>query len=457
MKNILNKFKNKRILILGFGREGTSTYKFIRKYLPELKIYIADRKQIKLPKDKYLTAYFGENYLDNLTKFDLIIKTPGISSQLPQIKDCIENGIEVTSQTQLFLNFFKEKTIGITGTKGKSTTTSLIYHILNKAGIKAQIVGNIGKPVLDYVNGNSADDIFVFEMSSHQLSDIKESPHIAVFLNIYPEHLDYYSDFEKYLLAKTNIFKHQTNSDVFIFNSDQDEIISVSKLSPAKKFSFSMINKVINGCFLNDDKIVIVEDNVQNYLFNLDEIKLQGKHNLYNIMAAIISTKVLGVNFSDIADGIVSFNPLEDRLEIVEKINGITFVNDSLATIPQATIAAVESYKDREITLILGGFDRGVSFEEFGKDISGKKSVLNIITIGQTGPKIEKALKKNMYKGNLIGLGNASMDEIVKKAYEVSPKGGIVLLSPASTSFDMFNDYKDRGDQFKKAVVNIKK
>lgn len=456
MKNILEKFKDQKVLILGFGREGLSTYKFIRKYYPKKRIYVADKDTIKLPEDNYLTANLGDNYLDNLSEFDLIVKTPGISYEVQQINDCVKRGVEVTTQTQLFLECFKDKTIGITGTKGKSTTTSLIYHILKKAGIKAQIVGNIGKPVLDYIDEKNADGLYVFEMSSHQLSDVKESPRVAVFLNIFPEHLDYYASFGKYLEAKRNIIKYQNASDIIIFNNDQNEIKEVCKTSLSKKFSFSSKDKVLNGCYLEVDNIVYIENRVQKYVFDTKKIKLRGRHNLNNVMATIIAANVFGVNFKDIASAIETFNPLEDRLEVVGVVNGVTFINDTLATIPQATIAALESLGDKTITLILGGFDRGVDFDILGKDISQRKNVLNVITVGQTGPLIIKSLNRAGYRGSIINLKQKSMKEIVENAFRNTSKDGVVLLSPASTSFDMFKDYKDRGDQFKDAVLKIK-
>lgn len=456
MKDILEKLKDKKILILGLGREGSSTHNFIRRYYPKTKIYLADKKYVRLPEDRNIIAHFGDNYLDNLCEFDLIIKTPGIPTELPQIKECIKKGVEVTTQTQLFLESFKDKTVGITGTKGKSTTTSLIYHILKEAGVKTQIVGNIGKPVLDYIDEDSINDTFVFEMSSHQLSDIKESPHLAIFLNIFPEHLDYYSTFDKYVQAKANITKYQKSSDVFIYNYDQDGVRKVLEISVARKFAFSTKEKVINGCYLVGSEVIYVEEGVQKYKIDTKKIKLQGKHNLYNVMAAIIAAKVLGVDINNIASGIETFVPLEGRLEVVKTVNDITFINDTLATIPQATIAALESLKDKKITLILGGFDRGIDFDILGKDISQKEYVLNVITIGQTGPLIIKSLNRAGYRGNIINLKTKSMKEIVKNAFRNTPKDGVVLLSPASSSFDMFKDYKDRGDQFKEAVNRLK-
>lgn len=457
MKDILEKLKDKKILILGFGREGISTFKFIRKYYPKVRIYIADKNQVNLPEDKNINAFFGENYLDNLSEFDLIVKTPGISSESRQIKDCIKEGVEVTSQTQLFLECFRDKTIGVTGTKGKSTTISLIYNILKEAGIKIQMVGNIGKPVLDYVNEDTADDLFVYEMSSHQLSDIKESPHLSIFLNIYSEHLDYYSTFDKYVQAKANITKYQKASDVFIYNYDQEDVREVSKISLARKFVFSIKENVVDGCYLDGDEIIFVEKGIRKYEFDAKKVRLQGKHNRYNLMAAVIATRTLGVDFNEITKGIESFIPLEGRLEVVGVIDGVTFINDTLATIPQATIAALESLGDRRITLILGGFDRGIDFSVLGNDIAQRGNVLNVVTLGQTGPKIEKALRENKFSGKIVSLGNAAMGEVVKKANQITPKRGIILLSPASTSFDMFKDYKDRGDQFKKAVLWLKK
>lgn len=417
-------FEHKKILILGMGREGLSTLNFFKKFYPKINISTADQKD-------------GANYLDNLNNFDLIIKSPGISWNINKICEARNDGIEFTSQTQIFLEHFRDQTIGVTGTKGKSTTVSLIYNILKTAGKNVKLVGNIGKPVLDYIESFEDKNLFVYEMSSHQLSDATVSPHIAVLLNIYPEHLDYYSSFEEYFEAKINIAKYQTPGDVFIYNSDFKEIIDIAQSVKSKTTAFS------SSTNLEDLGIKLVLN------------PLLGSHNLNNIKASVMVAQSLGIENDIIKRGIETFKPLEDRLELVGKIGGVSFINDGLATIPQATISAVDSFRNENLTVILGGFDRGIDFNILGAYLKGIKNVKNVVLIGQTAQKINEVLIQNNFEGNVYNLGKVPMNKIVKKAFGVTKPKGVVLLSPSATSFDMFKDYKDRDDQFKEAVKHL--
>jgi len=417
-------FSTKKILILGMGREGKSTLKYLNKFNPKLDISTADQKD-------------GPDYLDNLKDFDLIIKSPGIPWKLEKIQEAKKAGINFTSQTQIFLELFRDQTVGVTGTKGKSTTSSLIYQILKTAGKKVELVGNIGKPVLDYLVDQGDETIFVYEMSSHQLSDISISPHIAVLLNIYPEHLDYYISVDEYLKAKANIAKFQNESDLFVYNDGFKEFVDLANSTNAIKKPFSS------------------QVTPESMRIKLSTNSLLGSHNQSNMVAAIIVARSFGIDDLSIKRGLESFKPLEDRLEIVGKVDGVEFVNDGLATVPQATIAAIKSFKNAKLTLILGGFDRGIDFAVLGEELSKSKNVKNIILIGQTADKIKNELGPDS-GFNIYNLGFSTMDEIVKKAFEVSKPDGVVLLSPSATSFDMFKDYKDRDDHFKKAVKNLK-
>lgn len=442
MNPVKNLLEGKKIMILGLGREGLSTYRFIRKYLPEIPLKLSDNKDMQslkhefseiLHNDNNTTFISGEDYLSDLASYNLIIKTPGIPNKLKEIKKAKQVGVKFTSQSQIFLENFRDKVIGITGTKGKSTTASLIYHILKESGKKVELLGNIGKPVLDYFDAAHSVDHIVFEMSSHQLSDIKISPHIALFLNIFPEHLDYYEDFGDYFNAKANIAKYQNSTDMFVYNSDFDMLNKLASISPARHLALN---------------------SVQLPALN---IGLVGAHNLLNVKAAYLAATNCGLDDRQIYSAVKSFTPLEGRLEKVGSVNGTDFVNDTLATIPEATIAALESFSGRKTTLILGGFDRGVEFDALGKAISQKDTVVNTILIGQTGSLIKAALLKYKFKNKIYELGTASMKKIVNLAAKITPQEGVVLLSPASTSFDMFRDYKDRGDQFRNAVLELSK
>ncbi len=461
---ILEEIKKKKVLILGFGREGISTYKFIRGYHPGKMIGIADRiclgdidNEAKnlIATDPKLVFHFGENYLTCVKDYDLIIKSPGIPNKLKGLLKAKQKGITFTSQTRIFFELCKGCIVGVTGTKGKSTTASLINHIMENSGFDSILLGNIGKPPLDYLNEDRKTKYYVFELSSHQLSDINKSPHVAVLLNIYPEHLDYYESYSDYVKAKVNIVKFQKSTDAFVCNYDLPMLVKITESIGVKKYFFSIKNKVDSGAFLNDNDISVMDNGMTIFSINTDAIPLSGKHNYQNVMAAILAASFLGVSKNNIVDSLKTFKSLEGRLEKVCVHNTITYVNDTLATIPEATIAAVEVFKNKTLTLILGGFDRGISFNGLGKYLAKRKNILNVILIGDTARKIQKSLISSSFEGEIHYLGKRTMEEVVNLASTITPKNGVVLLSPASTSFDMFKDYQDRGNQFKKALDKL--
>lgn len=440
MNSILSKLKNKKILILGFGREGQSTLSFLRKYFPSHVIHISDKNDLNqlspdatelVTKDVNVHYFGGVGYLKNLDDYDFVFKTPGIPNKLEEIKKAKKKGVIFSSQTKLFLDICNGKVIGITGTKGKSTTSSLISHILNYCKVKNTLMGNIGKPPLDYlVDDNSM--IYVFEMSSHQLADVNKSPQISIFLNIFPEHLDYYEDFRDYLKAKANITKFQKKSDLFIFNGKFNQIKEVAEHSKAITIDFT------------SEKLPEFTT------------KLIGVHNGDNIKAAYLACREFGLDKNRILEAVATFDPLTYRLELVKKVDGVEFIDDGLATIPEATNAAIDAVNAQTITLILGGFDRGVDFESLVFKICNSEKVKAVVVTGQVADKIEKLLKKHNYTGNLFNMGKKPMDEIVQKCADTTKSGGAVLLSPAATSFDMYMDYKDRSNHFKASVMKLK-
>lgn len=440
MENIISKFTNKKILILGFGREGKSTLNFITKYLMPMKIGIADISSGAVNSDlisKKEELHLGEEYLNYLTDYDIVIKSPGIPNKLEELVNAKKKGVHFTSQTEIFLELFRDKTIGITGTKGKSTTSSLIHHILSRSGKNAVLVGNIGKPCLDYIDEDSQDVIFVFEMSSHQLSDLKVSPHIGIFLNIFPEHLDYYLDFEDYFKAKTNIANFQSESDYFIYNSDFPQIA---------RFSESV------------KSMIVAFNNIDANDFDLSKIKLKGDHNKLNIYAAIETVKLFNIDSNQIQKALVSFSPLETRLEEVGEVDSIKFISDSLSTIPQSADAAAKAFSLDKVVQILGGMDRGIDLTYYKEEYSKNKNVAGVILIGELADKLEIVFKESGFSGEIVNMRKESFESSVLKSYQMakSLSSSVVLLSPGATSFDMFKDYKDRADQFKSSVLKLK-
>jgi UDP-N-acetylmuramoylalanine-D-glutamate ligase len=410
----LNELKNKKILILGFGKEGKDTFKFLRENFPKKTIAIADRDEKVKLKIKRVKWHLGKDYLKAIKNYDIIIKSPGIPLKL--IEPYLKKGKILTSQTEIFFQNFPGKIIGVTGTKGKSTTSLLIYKILKtcpKLKRRVRLAGNIGKPVLSYLKKAKEKDIFVYELSSHQLQLLKKSPKIAVFLNIYPEHLDYYRSFEDYVKAKENILKYQTERDFLVFNKEDKIVKKLAEKSRARKIPFS------------------------------------GKYFEQDINAAKAVGKIFKIPKENIEKVIKSFKRLPHRLEYVGKFKGIEFYNDSLSTVPQATIEALNFLGNKVETLILGGFDRGVDFKNLAKRIL-KSKVKNIILFPESGKRIFEELKKIKAKANYFFTDK--MKEAVKIAYSKTKKGKICLLSPASPSFGIFKNYKERGNLFKKYV-----
>jgi UDP-N-acetylmuramoylalanine--D-glutamate ligase len=430
----LENLENKSLLILGFGKEGMSSLNFFRRIFPKKVIGIGDRKDIKnlkpkiknlLKKDKRLKLYFGKDYLGALKNYDIIVKSPGIPPKT--IKPFLRKKQRVTSQTEIFFSNCPGKIIGVTGTKGKSTTSSLIYKVLKDNGLKVNLIGNIGKPALSFLLSAKKNKIYVFELSSHQLLGLKKSPQIAVFLNIYPEHLDYYKNFKDYVKAKTNIAKYQTKKDVLIFNSENKIVNNIAKKSKAKKLPLKSV------------KIKKIES------------ALKGDFNLQKLKAVILVGRIFDLKDKEILKAIKKFKPLPHRLEYVGTFKGIKFYNDALSTIPEATIVALDTLGDDVQTIFLGGFDRGISFTNLAKRLL-KSKIKNLILFHTTGEKIwEETLrlsKQNTYKALLV----SSMRDGVKVAYKFTQKGKICLLSTASASFTLFKDYKEKGNLFKKYV-----
>jgi len=387
-KEGLMKLKNKKIVILGFGREGQDTFEFLKKLFPGKKIAVADQK---LDKD----------YLKKLGGYDVIIKTPGIP-----FKDIPGNVLgKITTQTEIFFDNCPGEIIGVTGTKGKSTTAFWIYQVLKRGGVKAYLVGNIGIPVLTSLLKAKKDDVFVYELSSHQLYGQKQSPHIAVLLNIYPEHLDYYRNFEEYVKAKANITNYQTKKDYLIYNSQDLRVKKIAKASRAKK------------------------------------IPVKGKYYELNRAAAQAVAKIFGMPM------IKKFKTLPHRLEYVGKFKGIEFYNDSLSTVPETTVEALDYLGDKVQTLMLGGFDRGLDFKKLAKRIL-KSKVKTLILFPTTGQRIWQEVGHAM--SNFQRFFTSNMAEAVKMSYQHTDKGKICLMSPASPSFGIFKDYAERGELFKK-------
>ncbi len=435
---ILEHLKNKKIAIVGFGREGKSTYKFIRKYLnnQELEILDGNEKLLELNEelknDKNLKIITGKNYLDNLEKYDLIIKSPGV-----KFKDLDISKFEdkITSQLGLTLDFYKQNVIGITGTKGKSTTTSLIFKVLKDQGYDAYLLGNIGIPIFDYIEKFNENSKLVIEMAALQLEYVKTSPHIGIILNLFEEHLDFFKSKEHYFLAKLNMFKYQNNSDYGLYTSSNE---TLDKYVQNGNYITNLID--INKELKIENNYVIY-DNKRIYDSNSERLLL-GKHNLTNIMFALRLSELLKLDLQKTINTINQFKPLEHRMEYVATINGVKYYNDAIATIPEATINCVEALKDVD-TIIFGGMDRGIDYNDL-IDFFNKSKIKNFICMPDTGYKIGKEIKsKNVYMVE-------TLEDAVKKAKEVTKN--ICVMSPAASSYNAFKNFEEKGRIYKELV-----
>lgn len=398
----LEELKDKKILILGYGIEGKATETFLRHHFPDTEIGVADQKD-------------GPGYLERQKDYDVGIKSPGIRRELVTIP--------YTTATNIFFANAKGKTIGVTGSKGKSTTASLIYAILKEAGLKVHLVGNIGQSMLtEFLETNREDDIWVCELSSFQLSDIEYSPHISVILNLFPEHMDYHGGINSYYDAKKRILIRAGNTDYFVYNSAVHELHELANVTDAKAVPF-----------------------VESLPFDKKNIHLLGRHNVDNIRAAVTVAQILHINERNIENAIRHFKPLTHRLQLVGTFKGITFYDDAIATIPQATIAAIETLQNIG-TIMLGGSDRGYDFSDLVDTIMYRK-ISNIVLFPDTGEKIVDVLKSKTKKLPRI-LQTKSMEDAIKFVYEHTPEGSICLLSCASPSFSLWKNFEEKGDLF---------
>jgi UDP-N-acetylmuramoyl-L-alanine---L-glutamate ligase len=454
---ITKKLSGKKVVLLGFGREGQSSYRVIREALPTLPLVIADRDESVhvhplVANDLRAEFRTGQNYLDDLDEFDVIIKSPGIA--LHKLGNSIPPA-KITSQTDLFLQEYSRQVIGVTGTKGKSTTVSLIRHILKQYLPDVILLGNIGRPPFDCLEYLSDSTEIVDELSSHQLEYLTKGPRIAVLLNIYQEHLDAYNSYRDYQLAKMNITKCQDAGDYLIYNAD-DPIISghLDVLNLARnRWEYSMQKKVKNGCFIVHGFIVYCEDSKEEKVWDLRwKRKLKGDHNLMNIMAAINVCKIKGVPDDIIAEGISSFRGLEHRIEFAGRYRGIDFYNDSIATIPEATIEAVKALQNVD-TIILGGFDRGIDYSGLARFL-GSSHVRNFILTGEAGKRIMSELEKTASSSQKLILIQR-FDDFRDAAVELTKEGEVCLLSPAAASYDEFPNFEVRGKRFKELVNGL--
>lgn len=438
-----------KVAILGYDTEGKVSYDYFAAQGHELTI-CDQNSGLRIPEG--VPAVLGEKYLDNLNRFDLLVRTPGllphkILAKNPDVR------AKITTQTNEFLKAAPTKNIiGVTGTKGKGTTSTLIAKMLEAARLDVHLGGNIGVPPLSFLDKLTPDSWAVLELSSFQLIDVQYSPHIAVCLMVVPEHLDNHTSLDEYYTAKSQLFAHQTSDDISIYFADNEDSKKIASSGQGHKISYF----APPGAMVENGTIRIGQTDI----CKTSELKLLGQHNWQNVCAAITAVWQVTQDVDALRSVLTTFSGLEHRLEFVRDVDGVKYYDDSFGTTPETAVVAIEAFSQPK-AVILGGLDKGGDFTNLAQVVA-KSNVRRVIIIGNSsnpnlklsGPRIEAALKARGFKAitSLVRPGGATMTEAVQVAQAAVQSGDVVLLSPASSSFDMFHDYKDRGNQFKAAV-----
>ena len=451
--------KTKKVGLIGFGISHINLVKlFLKK---GISVTVFDKRTKKDIGYEYnnmvennITFCLGKDYLYNLSSMDIIFRTPGMDYDDPVISKLRAMGKVITSEMEVFFDICPCKIYGITGSDGKTTTTTIISEFLKKQGHKVHLGGNIGTALLPIIDDINLDDICVVELSSFQLISMRKSPDISVITNLSPNHLDVHKTMDRYIASKMNILLHQNAFSKAILNLDSVNRYNLLNLVRGNCLIFGKESSIKNGCYLdNNGDIHFVSNENKENLFNKSQIKVPGNHNVQNYLAAIAAV-YQDVDLKNIKLVVENFRGVEHRLEFIRNFNDIKWYNDSIATTPTRTIAGLDSF-DQKLIIIAGGYDKNISFDPLASKISEKVKVL--ILMGNTGNKIAKSLESyEFYNPELTKIIYVtSMENAVNMAKDIAEKGDIVCLSPASASFDMYNNFEERGNHFKKLVNKL--
>ncbi len=460
-----------KIAILGFGEEGKAVLKYLTAHGYSDLTVCDQNVDIKGALPEGVSANLGKEYLENLNEFQVIFRSPGIPFLTPQIQVAAKSGGFVTSCTNYFLDQCPCPVIGVTGTKGKGTTATLLFQILKKSRLKPGqaekkvfLGGNIGLPAMSFLDELKGNDLVVLELSSFQLQDLRKSPHYAILLNTTTDHLDYHVDRGEYMAAKENLLAHQGKKSVAVLNKDYEYVKYYEPLVKGKMMEVSCRGKVKDGAYVKNGKIFCGDEEVM----EVKDVKLIGAHNLENVLPAVVIAKELGASNEDIVHVVKTFPGLAHRLELVREVRGVKYFNDSFATTPETSMAAVDSF-DVPTILIAGGSEKGLDYNEWAVKILTKESLRIVILIGATAEKMERALVAAEEKlgpskagaGSAMGsptkvLRRKDLDEALIDAYAEAEEGWVVVMSPAAASFGLFKNYKERGDTFKDLVRKLR-
>lgn len=447
--------KGKKAAVIGVGVSNTAVVKFLISNGADVTAF--DKKEKDQLGESYVVLnqagcnfILGENYLENLvTGFDYIFRTPGMRFDIPELALAKKNGAQITSEMELFFELCPSKVFGVTGSDGKTTTTTLISLMLKEAGYKTWLGGNIGTPLLDKVEEMAENDMVVLELSSFQLHTFKQSPAVSVITNLAPNHLDYHKDMEEYIDAKKNIFKFQGKDERLILNFDNEITKGLALEAGSDVIFFSRLNQLDSGVYVKGDSILAKIGASVTEIMKTSDIRIPGAHNIENYLAAIAAT--LGfVDAEKIKHIANTFAGVEHRIEFVRELEGVKFYNDSIASSPSRTKAGLNSFSQKVI-LIAGGYDKKIPFDEFGNDVVER--VKHLYLVGATSDKIEDAVKA--VDKNFPITKCSSLDEAVKLAYDNAFQGDVVIMSPACASFDLYKNFEERGNVFKRIVNEL--
>lgn len=452
--------KFRKVAIIGLGVSNLPLLDYL--YDKKARVTVFDeREETAIPeqvmdkiKNYNFESSFGKNCLKNLKGFDIVFRSPSCLPTRPELREEEKQGTIITSEVEMLMKMCPCKIIGVTGSDGKTTTTSLIHSILQNAGYQVFLGGNIGTPLFTRLPEMKPEDIVVLELSSFQLMGMEISPDIAVITNITPNHLNIHKDYEEYIEAKKNIFKYQNENGILILNYDNEITKKCAEEANGKVVFFSHKEKLDNGFIVDNKMIKECEDKIRKHILNGEDAILRGQHNLENIATALAATKTL-VSAEDAVEAIKKFKPVEHRIEFVKEIDHVKWYNDSASSSPTRTLSALNAF-DEEIVLIAGGYDKNLDYHPLAKPIVDK--VKTLLLIGQTAGKIFDVVKEEseQEKKNLDIYMCESLEQSVTMAKKLAKPGNVVLFSPASASFDMFKNFADRGNQFKNLVQKIK-
>ena len=461
LEDFNNNLSGKKIAIVGIGVSNIPLLDYFHQFNVELSIF--DKKDEKeISKDlknkinKYKIRYFGgENNLENLKGYDIIFRSPSIMPYREELQAEADRGAIITTEIELVIELAPCKVIGVTGTEGKTTTTTIIYEIMKKAGYRCFLGGNMGNPIFNQIKDMTPEDVVILELSSFQLIGMNVSPDISLVTNVFPDHLNVHRSFDEYKDAKKNIFIHQKENGIVVLNYDNEITRDFANYTKNIVKFFSSKQILQNGYFYDtsDGYIKQGQNNEVTNIMHKSEIQIRGVHNYENICAALAMTDTLVARELQV-EAIRSFKGVEHRLEFVRELNGVKWYNDSIGTSPASTIAGLKAFEEN-IILLAGGSEKGLDYTEIGEVIAEKVGTL--ILCGPTSAKIEEATRKGLERHNkdMEIYYAPNLEEEVKIAYSKAKEGDVVLLSPASASFDAFKNFDERGKRFKEFVNNL--